>query len=251
MAELIYLASYPKSGNTWFRSILTELSHAQLLDLRPVFARTFAQLTTQEGPVFVKTHDALATTARGEPTVPADVTRITLYFVRNPLDVAVSYAHHCGTDTAHMATLLRDPEAGFAPSSTELGEQTPQPLGSWSGHYRSWTTDPPIDVHVTRYEDMLADPVSSVASALDAAALDYSREQVEVAVELTSFARLRAKERRDGFRGMRPDSWFFRNGQVGTWRNELTHDEAIQLVEAHREVMLELGYLGHDGVLQV
>ena len=50
---------------------------------------------TYEGLIFLKTHNALVID-RGHPVINYAVTSGAVYIVRNPLDVAISLAHHSG-----------------------------------------------------------------------------------------------------------------------------------------------------------
>src|SRR6266404_570942 len=121
-----WLASYPKSGNTWLRAILASLisgkpvdinamaflgphaasrsrfdhalgvdsaslSDEQELNLRP---RVYEILAAEaEQPLYCKTHDACLPTPNGEPLFPAAATRGAIYVVRDPRAVAVSFGH--------------------------------------------------------------------------------------------------------------------------------------------------------------
>ncbi len=278
MAEVIWLASYPKSGNTWFRAILTalargdgetpdvnglvgsmlvgwpivetalgvnptELTDDELLRLRPLFIRDWA--TEIDGDhVYVKTHDALGTERYRMPAVPADVTRAALYLVRNPLDVCVSYAHHSGVTPDQMALRINNPEMLMARPRRRIGRQIPQPTGSWSDHVDSWTVDPPFTVHTVRYEDLVAAPQEHVLAATQAIGLDHTADEVAAAVAATEFDRLVDREREGGFREKAPGSErFFRRGEVGAWRDELGEDGAHSIVECHSATMTRLGYL--------
>ena len=132
MSGIFWLASYPKSGNTWFRIFLTNLlreacAPADINDLkespyasaramfdeftgieasdlcadeidrlRPELYRYLADHA--EGPFFMKIHDAYTLVADNQPLIPTAASTGALYFIRNPLDVAVSFAHHSGWD---------------------------------------------------------------------------------------------------------------------------------------------------------
>ncbi len=128
MPGIIWLASYPKSGNTWLRAFLAnyiadattavpindlpqhvlgdnlilhyeqltgipavELSNKDFNRLRPKVHEWLARSQTQE--VFVKTHSVMRK-IRGVPSITPSATAGAVYVVRNPLDVAVSFAHH-------------------------------------------------------------------------------------------------------------------------------------------------------------
>ena len=124
--SIVWLASYPKSGNTWLRTFLTsylkndgtpasineligplvtsralfdeylglpssDLAPGEILRLRPLLHELLAAELPR--PTFFKVHDACIHTAGG-PLFPRAATAGAVYLVRNPLDVAVSYAHH-------------------------------------------------------------------------------------------------------------------------------------------------------------
>ena len=133
MKKIVWLASFPKSGNTWVRTLLTNLlngkqedtlnnlvamglSSREVLDehmmletseltLReidnylPMAIRELAN-SIKSAPFFLKTHMAYTFNANNKPVYPADVSIGAIYLVRNVLDVVVSYAHHsnCSVD---------------------------------------------------------------------------------------------------------------------------------------------------------
>jgi hypothetical protein len=106
-----------------------------------------------DGLIFVKTHHALAVD-RGHPTINFSVTAGAVYIVRNPLDVAVSYAHHLAGSIDQAIDLVNTKNAETAVSDKQVYEL----YGSWSQHALSWTRKPHRAIYVMRYEDMLAEP---------------------------------------------------------------------------------------------
>ena len=196
--RITWLASYPKSGNTWMRVFLTNLRRggttpADINDLDPtigasgreVFDRLLgydtANLTHDEidalrpdvythlaahadTPLICKVHDAYTHLPDGRPLFPTTAASVVIYLVRNPLDVSVSLAHHnqmAGIDPA--IDLMRDPQATLG-ARTRTGAFRQQLL-SWSGHVRSWVDAPELAVHVVRYEDLLSRPVETFSAA--------------------------------------------------------------------------------------
>ena len=125
MKGIVWLASYPKSGNTWFRAFLTNLLHggAQPVDINAFDTNSFAsrpgydralgwessdltpaeiegarlavqEVIAREDDAVFKVHEAFTDPRNGRPLFSRDATRAVLYFLRNPLDVAVSFSHH-------------------------------------------------------------------------------------------------------------------------------------------------------------
>jgi len=240
---LIWLASYPKSGNTWTRVFLTnylgrdeagpaDINHLDggpiasdrtLFDevigveaaclrpeevrrLRPqVYCWLARQAARARKPLFVKVHDAWQRLPSGEGLFPAEATRGVIYIARSPLDVAVSLAHHNGQPVATTAARLCDPAVviGEADAAADAGRQLPQFLGSWSGHARSWLDDSGLPVHQMRYEDMLADPAAAFGAMLRFAGVEVQPERLARAVQAAAFERLQEQERERGFRERR------------------------------------------------
>ena len=271
----VWLASYPKSGNTWLRAVyaawltgevpeLNELDGGLIASGRFLFDDALgipsSDLTPGEvetlrpradevrardaaGPLLRKAHDAFFMGPTGEPVLSVAATRSAVYVIRDPRDVAVSLAHHDGKPVEWAAGRLCDPRAtngglrGFA-------GQLQQRLGTWSEHVRSWIDDAPFPVHVLRYEDCLTDPVPTFAAALRAAGLEpVDDERVAAAVEVAAFDRLRAAENREGFRERPPAAErFFRSGRAGSWRDEMSADAAASIQEANGETMARFGY---------
>ncbi len=270
-----WLASYPKSGNTWLRAILAtlvsgkpvdinamaflgpnassrslfdralgidsaSLSHEQELNLRP---RVYEILAGEAGrPLYCKTHDAYRPTPAGEPLFPAAATHGAVYVVRDPRAVAVSSVHFMARPIDETIAVMDSPTAVSAGSTQRLSQHLRQPLLCWCEHVESWLAAP-FPVHLMRYEDMLADPRATVRAMAEFLCLPASEAAIAMAVEATSFSRLQAQERAIGFvESPRHAAAFFREGEADGWRRALTLEEAGRIVAAHGHVMRRLGY---------
>ena len=109
-----------------------------------------------EGLIFVKTHQAIVVD-RGHPTINFAVTAGAIYIVRNPLDVAISYAHHLGQPIDFAIDFLNLKNA----ETSVTAKQVYEVYGSWSQHVLSWTRKPHPAIYVMRYEDMLGEPAKN------------------------------------------------------------------------------------------
>jgi hypothetical protein len=279
--RIIWIASYPKSGNTWIRvfihNLLRELSgdasgvqdinrlhehtaweipaqpyektlgrpiaqanHADIARVRPEVQRQLANERT--GPFFVKTHLCFGNDFR-YPTINLDATLAAICVVRNPLDVAVSYARHSGqtidTTILHMAT------PGLKTTGDERNVY--EVIGSWSQHVASWMGVSGRPVHVVRYEDLLANPERSFALLARFLRLTPSKEQLQRAIAKSSFTELSGQERQHGF-NERPGTaeLFFREGRSGQWREVLTKEQAEEICRVHAPAMQRFGYMVPD-----
>ncbi len=276
MTGFYWLASYPKSGNTWLRIFLQSLIaggkevNLNALDLvssvgsREHFDRILdiasSDLTDDEiararpaqyaiesfeakTPLLRKVHDAWGLTPDGKPLFPPELTLGAIYIVRDPRDVAVSYAHHMSWTVDRTIAFMANPSAVIALSKRRIALQLPQHLSSWSRHVESWL-DAPVRLHLLKYEDMLADPVASFGGIARFLGYDLTPAEVEAAIDATRFERLRAAEEKDGFiERMTGAERFFRRGIAGGWRDTLSSEQAARIEADHRSMMCKLGYL--------
>ena len=275
MGGIFWLASYPKSGNTWLRAFIATIVSGESVDInrmgflgggasdRSAFDDALgiaaADLTLEqqtnlrprvyeiraaeaERPLYCKVHDCYHLTPVGEPLFPTGATRGAVYIVRDPRAVAISLAHHNGQTIDAEIARMADANAGFSISNDRLHQQLHQQLRSWSGHVQSWLAAP-FPVHVVRYEDMRADPAATFGAIARFLDLPHDPEQVASAVAATSFSRLQEQERASGFvERPRHSVAFFREGRVDGWRDVLTPAQAARIVAAHGPVMRQWGY---------
>lgn len=282
MSQIVWLASYPKSGNTWFRAFISnflanrdtplpinefdtveiassrerfdDLMWAEASDMtpdevennRPALYRYLAAEAKER--MYLKAHDAYAATPRGEPLFPAEATFGAIYFVRNPLDVAISFAHHSGTSVDVSVERMANRHYAFALSHNGLHPQLRQRLLSWSEHAISWLDQQSFPVYCMRYEDMLQNASETFRGSLEFLSLPHEPDRLARAIQFSSFGVLRRQEEESGFRE-KPSSaqLFFRSGQVGQWRTVLTKAQIEQIIASHGEVMRRLGYLSESG----
>jgi len=274
MGNLIWLASYPKSGNTWLRAFLhnlmlksnrphdiNRLGEVTAGDVKPdlyeelsgrpardlsineiaaLRAGVQARLAARhEGSRFVKTHSAMMNVA-GHPTFNMAVTAGAVYVVRNPLDVAVSFSHHLNEPVDRVIDMM----AHNYVNTPLVPNMMPDFLGSWSQHVESWTGRPGPGLHVMRYEDMLDRPKDLFGGLVSYLGLDVTPKQLTQAIRHASFEVLKRQEERSGFLERSPKAErFFRSGTKGQWRRALSEDQVARIVEMHRTQMARFGYL--------
>ena len=289
---IVWLASYPKSGNTWLRAVLTNylredgepasinalvgvpyngrevfneylgLDSADMTDdeiarLLPRFREVLAERISAQPPLergllpeqrlrrnqpgFAKTHEAYRL-----PGAPARFPRTggVVYLVRNPLDVAVSYAHHLNWSLDRIIRLMDDPAAHESSIPGGIFDRLPEPMTTWSGHVAGWTEQTDLPLHVARYEDLLADPQAGFGKIVRFACLAWDEARLNRAIDHSAFHRLQAQEAESGFTEKQPTApTFFRAGMAGSWRTALTPTQVRAIVEAHGEAMTRFGYL--------
>lgn len=281
--RILWLASYPRSGNAWVRLFLANLASTDGTALRineidrmPMAAgRDFfenatglesSELTPDETlrlrrEVFLwlsdradsivpcRIHDAFVHLPDGSPLIEPAATFGAIYIIRNPLDVAVSLRYHFGLSAD--AAIDRMEDDGF-----RLGgrgrTQLRQALGSWSEHVTSWIAAPGVPVLTVRYEDLAGDPANTFARIATYSASAADAERIGRAIEFSDFREARRQEDLDGFHE-RPVAAerFFRSGRVGGWRDELTAAHVDRIVNVHHEVMRRFSYIDAEGRVTV
>jgi hypothetical protein len=198
--------------------------------------------------LFIKVHDAYTRNADARPLFPSEATAGVIYAVRNPLDVAVSFAHHEDLPVDTIIDRMANDDYAMSAEAGRLYSHVPARLLTWSGHATSWVDDAVADadlnVLVVRYEDLSAKPVSTFRGVVRFLGLAEDDASIQRAVEFSRFDRLREQEVAHGFGERQATSpSFFRAGRVGSWRDGLTASQVDRLVANHRLVMRRFGYL--------
>lgn len=272
--RLIWLASYPKSGNTWIRSFLAaymrptsvfELrnlaaindSESRIVYFEDVAKKKYADMTPAEvnslrravQSRIASRHGAFQLVKTHNANVRVDGTRLiypefslrAVYVVRNPLDVVDSYADHAGrtlneaiAEMANVRQMLGGP-----------GTIATQYIGSWSQHVESWLTETAFPVQCIRYEDVLSDPIAEFSRLVKFILGEIDEARLSNAIQQTGFESLKDHEIRSGFAERSSASRsgrFFRHGQSGRWPSVLDREQAARIIEDHREVMALASY---------
>lgn len=275
---ILWLASYPKSGNTWTRAFLanlflnspkpveinkltnfayaeyrlefyeqitrkkrSELSDEELNQARPMVQKLIA--ASSPNTVFVKTHSAMGFT-NDVPTIEPTVTEGGIYILRNPLDVCVSYAHHVGVDYDQAISAMASSDNQLS-TTDSLAFNV---LGSWSDHVTSWADADGLNRLVLRYEDLHRQPEKTFGKLVKFLGLPKNKDRLERAIRFSSFKELSGQETETGFieKSKKADK-FFRKGKIGGWREELNDEQVARLIDDHRVVMDRYDYLTREG----
>jgi len=259
LRRIIWLASYPKSGNTWVRTFLAnyflgrrkpiginELRKFTLsetrqdfydraagglfrgenleesLALRPKVQRLIA--AEKDGTHFVKTH-SIIDRAGSMPLIDPEVTAAAIYIMRNPFDVVPSYSRHAGVSIDKTIESLSDPDNMLGTTSGIV-----DCLGRWDDHLNSWIKAPGLPRHVMRYEDIHADPKRAFSTLFEFLRTPVNMANLKRTIEATRFENLQKQEEQDGF-VERPKEMekFFHSGKAGGWRDALTDAQVAKI----------------------
>ena len=270
------IASYPRSGNTWVRAVLTalvrgsgqldinalegpiasdrsfiddalEIETSDLLPheerrLRPIAGRAAFVSDTHSFPI--KTHDAwLPAAGAAEPPFPRELIDTVILIVRDPRDVVVSFARYFGFTIDAAIGAMAHPGFSLGTSKTGLRPQVSQLVSSWSGHTASWLGSG-LPLTLIRYEDLVAAPSEGFAAIARVCGYATAPEALAMAIDAARLDRLTTAEARTGFRESSPHApnRFFGAGAPGGWRDTLTAPQAARILGDHGAVMRELGY---------
>lgn len=286
MKNTVWLVSYPKSGNTWFRMFLAnylknsieplsleeiestpisssasdfedviglnpfELTGEEVDFYRPELYRILSEnLEDADAINYKKTHDAYTLNSNGEPLFSEEVSKCAIYFVRNPLDVCVSYANHSAGKIESTVNFILNEDAFVAGKNSG---QLRQILLSWKSHIASWKEQSGISIRFIRYEDLQQNPIKTFGSIIQFLGLESDDERLKRAVTNSDFRLLQKMEQENGFREkMQLSKSFFWKGKIGNYREHLTEKQIQRIVEYNYDTMRQFGYLDELGNLTV
>lgn len=275
--QIVWLASYPKSGNTWVRCFLDAYflgdvdlneivcsvidDHASRylpgdgsdprnypIDIQ-MLCRGMATLRLVHQylanridgvPLFVKTHNANMT-PNGTELLPKSLTKRIIYIVRDPRDVLPSFAKHMGLSIDDAMKRFDDK---LNVLNAEGSQKVSDFISSWEMHTRSYLDNDQELTYMVKYEDMLANPVKEFAGILKASGIEPDMERVKTAVARVDIQKLKEKEKQNGFGESSPfakNEFFGKGGSHGRKKLEPRHFHKLE--KDYGRLMKRLGYL--------
>jgi Sulfotransferase domain len=236
----IFLVSFPKSGNTWTRFLLANLTHpeqpatfANIDRLIPDPSATQKRdLDRMPRPRIIKSHECF------DPRYPR-----VIYVVRDPRDVVISQYHY------HRKLRKIENDSPLEKFVTRFLAGETCPHGSWGQNVSTWLATRERDSRflLLRYEDMVENPARELAKVVAFLNLSVSPEQIAQAVERSSADRMRKLEKDQAelqglTKGSRKDLSFVRAAASGGWRSELPASLVGRIENAWGPIMQNLGY---------
>ena len=236
---IIWLASYPKSGNTWLRFFIISLligkktdlnlSHlkaiinyphsthfndlvSDLLDFTEIAKNWIIsqkKINSDKNLRFFKTHNMLGK-FKGFPFTNSENTLGAIYIVRDPRNVITSLKNHYSLSNYKEAKEFLFNENKILGLSEEQKnlyiESKKFPLtqfvGSWKSHYLSWKNMRKNNLLI-RYEDLVNDTKNEFNKIADYIGgllkLKFTEDQIDTAINFSSFEKLEKMEKKDGF----------------------------------------------------
>jgi len=230
---IVWLASYPRSGNTFFRIVLRhayDLKTSSIYD-DPLLDRIgvaevvgheelpapVAELRASPEVFFIKTHD-----------LPTDDS-LAVYLIRDGRDALVSHAKYVLSFNKKKGLgLFQNERKEFERELEKLICVKPQ-FGGWSNHVRQWVGRAGATSAIVRFDELIASPQMQVEKALSALGLNLQALSGGIVPDFNALQK------------QSPE--FFRKGRSGGWREEMPPRLQELFLQHHREVMDEFGYL--------
>jgi hypothetical protein len=256
--NIVWLASYPKSGNTWVRFMACNLLYGRQESASGVSALIpdIHELGPQAGnfsrPGLMKTHYVHS------PSLPLEErTAGVIYVLRRPEDVLVSNFHY-----AQRSSVLDGSRDSFDRYVDAFIANRGDPrwrglgMGSWEENVTSWLQlQARLPVVIIRYEDLSRDAEGVCRSLAQLLRPNSTAEEIRAAADNSSFQRMREIEdsdirhRRVGifYKPYLQDSIetglrFMRQGSVGDGTARLSADQRARLTAVFAPLLAKLGY---------
>lgn len=238
-----YIVSYPKSGNTWIRLILSNILSVErnkkiflneIKDFVPD-AHSYTQLDAAGKPEslfsnlkfqFVKSHEPYSKFFEGKNVI---------YIVRDGRDIINSYYHYMNARSEKQVKIQ-----DLITKSDELE------FGSWSMHINSWYKGKHGKYLLLRYEDLLQDTENEIKRLLNFINFEVSEQHIKSAINNSRFENLTSLEKTKGvvYKNKLKDksSKFFRKGISGDWENTFTKEDLKHFKSINSQAMKLCGY---------
>ena len=278
---IIWISSYPKSGNTYLRSFLASYYYSndgifdfdQLLNIHQFPNLKFSKIkpiSKEEASKywifnqnnffdknklnFVKTHNCLIP-FNGNQFTSENETIAALYIVRDPRNVITSITNHYSLNYEKALEYMLDQDGSLLEKSYDQDFSNFTYLSSWSNHYRSWKNNSNFKTMFIKYEEFKKnkeDTFKKIILFVEKVSKKNSKlneKKFLNSINSTNFSNLKNKEKNEGFEesiysvklGKKIN--FFNLGFRNRWQKLLPHDIKVKMNEKLKENFEELGYL--------
>jgi len=278
---ILWLASYPKSGNTLLRSFLSTyffsddgIFNFDLLDNIKQYPQSAffynlginindkhevakshiqaQQVINKKGKNFkiLKTHSGLVK-MDGYSFTDFNNSLGVIYIVRDPRDVVLSFAHHNNETIEETIKKIN----GNYILDGDIKNKIPVYMGSWSLNYNSWKQFQKSGRYfLIKYEDLILNKKDNFKKTLNFikkitnAKFEIQDEKIEKIIDQIEFSKLKKLEEKVGFKEARKDKKgnkinFFREGRSKQWQYNLDLKTRNLIENVCENEMKELGYL--------
>ena len=271
---ILWVASYPKSGNTWIRALIAtylysndgEFNFDLLLNIPKFIQEKYisplikldelkkdplkiseywesaqSRINLDNQIKFLKTHNACVA-YKNRWFTNKNNTIGYIYIVRDPRAVACSLAYHANISIeTSVNDLLNENQVGYN-GPHKLAEIP----GSWKINYLSWKKKKKFNGLIIKYEDLTDDTEQEFKKVLNFLKnimnININEKKILQSINSCQFSMLRKMEDTHGF-SEATNNKFFRIGKKDSWKDELSRDLRRKIEVNFRDEMIELGYL--------
>ena len=279
---IIWLASYPKSGNTWVRSIISSLLYSSdgafnfdLIKKIPQFTKkeifkdfvkdfsnfneikknwivAQKKINSEKEIKLFKTHNGKYTVEKDNFTDDQNSLAV-IYIVRDPRTLVKSISNHFTKSHDDASKFLIAPSLiGNGKSFEERKDGILTLVGKWNDHYRSWTRNK-NNLLLIKYEDLVNNPETELIKLIKFLEkyinFKTNEKKNRTILETTSFANLRNMEEqglfKEGVLNKKTNNKanFFHLGPKNMWQENLDKKIINEIEKNFYNEMKELGYL--------
>jgi len=273
---IIWISSYPKSGNTWVRAFLSTYLNStdgkfnfSLLDKIGEFpdhnilnkfmdSKDFYNLSevskhwikvqelinSNKELTFLKTHSSLCN-INGNKFTNIDNTLAIVHIVRDPRNIVLSMANHFEITQEESYKIISDKMYIIYPKKNN--QPIPSTLvSSWNNHYLSWKNSDSISKIVIKYEDLIKNTKDTFEKIINFLSehtkIKYDEEKIVTSIDVTQFNNLKKNEEKYGF-NMGQKNKFFYLGKKNNWKSLLDPGISDKINLQFKSEMNDLGYI--------
>ena len=280
MKKIIWISSYPKSGNTFLRAMLSAFFYSKdgifkqdYLKNVAEFPRDFFNLkssnnflneikeyekiqkkisSTDKEIIFLKTHLANLTINKIYPTINKDYSICSIYIVRDPRNVILSLKNHYNLNIKDCLNFLMNDKNFICMKNKDLSKGYTLIL-DWASNYLSWKNQKNINTIFIKFEDLVLEQEKTFIYILNELKkfmnLDIDQKKIENVVKTTNFKYLRQLEENEGFienkiMGIQNNkNFFFNKGIERNFNKDLDPSIIEEIKNKYKNLLLELNYL--------
>jgi hypothetical protein len=276
---IIWIPSYPKSGNTYLRSFLSSyyfskdgkfdfnllLNINQFPSLRYSDVKSYTYVDaaknwindqkkffTKEKLFFLKTHNSMEEYF-GYRFTKSSETLGAIYIVRDPRNVISSMCNHYSMNFNEAYNRMIDQNASLSLKNADGNLSNFSFLGSWSNHYKSWKNNFEFRTLIIKYEDLEQNAynefwkILTFVEELTGKNEPINKKKFENSINSTNFSNLKRKEKLHGFKeslSYKKDSKtnFFNLGFKNKWQQILPAEISSNMKNKFFDELKDLKY---------
>ena len=278
---IIWLASYPKSGNTWVRSFLSAyyysdngkfnfklLNNIKQFPSRDFFNRKIlsvedasdnwliaqSRIKSKGEVCFLKTHNVFGA-YKGKNFTTSEFTLGAIYIVRDPRNVITSLMNHYSLNENEALSMINSVYRNLRDENNPEDYSNYSFISSWGNNFRSWKLSKSIETLIIKYEDLENNRFRTFKKIINFTdklmklnnKIDF--EKLKSSIESTNFDILKKKEELEGFEEAifsKKDGrtkTFFNLGSENNYKKLIKPQTSKTLKKLFKKEMKELGYI--------